>query len=59
MQEAKVLIVGLCGLHVEVVKNLVLSGVNVTIQDPKDVALNDLSSNYFVSEADVGKNVSA
>lgn len=42
----------------QVCKNLVLSGVNVTIQDPAVVSESDLSSNYFLTEEDIGENVS-
>lgn len=35
-----------------------LSGVNVTIQDHQNVTIDDLSANYFVSEDNIGQNVS-
>jgi len=52
----KVLIVGQRGLGVETAKNLCLAGPNsVTLYDPTVVAIEDLSSNFYLSEADVGK----
>ena len=52
----KVLIVGMRGLGAEVAKNIILSGPqSVTIYDPVIVQINDLSSNFYLSEEDVGK----
>ena len=59
MQSCKVLVCGLRGVHVEVIKNLVLAGVNVTIQDDSTVQECDLGSNYFVSPKDVGQHIAA
>ena len=59
IQKSKVLICGLRGLHVEVVKNIVLAGMNITIQDADPVKIQDLAHNFFLTESDVGKNVSA
>ena len=51
-----VLIVGMRGLGVEVAKNIILSGPkSVTIYDEAIACINDLSSNFFISEEDVGK----
>ena len=58
IQNSKVLVCGLSGLHIEVVKNLVLAGMNITIQDSENVKIKDLAHNYFVSSSDVGLNVS-
>lgn len=47
------------GVHcfVVVAKNLVLAGVkSVTLHDEESVELWDLSSNFYFSEADIGKN---
>jgi ubiquitin-activating enzyme E1 len=51
-----VLIVGLRGLGVEIAKNVILAGVgSVTLYDNDPVQLADLSSQFYLSEADVGK----
>ncbi|BHF65867.1 E1 ubiquitin-activating protein [Sparganum proliferum] len=56
LQHTNVLISGLEGLGLEIAKNVVLGGVkSVTLHDPDDVSPTDLSSNYYVSSADVGK----
>ena len=44
------------GLGVEIAKNIILSGPkSVTIYDEVIVSINDLSSNFYISEEDVGK----
>ena len=54
--QLKVLIIGMRGLGVEVAKNIILSGPkSVTIYDEVFASINDLSSNFYLSEADVGK----
>ncbi|CAA6656900.1 unnamed protein product [Spirodela intermedia] len=54
---SNVLISGIKGLGAEIAKNLVLAGVkSVTLHDEETVDLWDLSSNFFLSEDDVGKN---
>ena len=54
--QLKVLIVGMRGLGVEVAKNIILSGPHcVSVYDPVFVKINDLSSNFYLSEEDVGK----
>ena len=56
MSWATVLIVGLKGLGVEVAKNIALAGVkSLTLYDPAPVQLADLSSQFFLTPADVGK----
>ncbi|XP_039131642.1 LOW QUALITY PROTEIN: ubiquitin-activating enzyme E1 2-like [Dioscorea cayenensis subsp. rotundata] len=55
--KSNVLISGLSGLGAEIAKNLVLAGVkSVTLHDEQTVQLRDLSSNFFLSDDDVGKN---
>lgn len=55
LSHARVLVLGLGGLAVEVVKNLVLAGVgHVTLQDSEKVAKSDLETNFFLREEDVG-----
>ena len=52
----KVLIVGMRGLGAEIAKNIILSGVNsVYIYDPTITKVNDLSSNFCLSEEDIDK----
>ena len=52
----KILIVGMRGLGVETAKNIILSGPGeVDIYDPSLVKINDLGSNFYLSEKDAGK----
>ena len=52
----KILIVGMRGLGVETAKNIILSGAySVDIHDPNIVQINDLGSNFYLKEEDVGK----
>ncbi|XP_074581592.1 ubiquitin-activating enzyme E1 2-like isoform X1 [Curcuma longa] len=54
---SNVLVSGLHGLGAEIAKNLVLAGVkSVTLHDEENVEMWDLSSNFFFSEDDIGKN---
>ncbi|KAF9452196.1 ubiquitin activating enzyme [Macrolepiota fuliginosa MF-IS2] len=56
MATSNVLIVGLQGLGVEIAKNLALAGVkSVTIYDPEPVTVQDLSSQFFLRQEDIGK----
>ncbi|XP_006459927.1 hypothetical protein AGABI2DRAFT_191711 [Agaricus bisporus var. bisporus H97] len=56
MAASNVLIVGLQGLGVEIAKNIILAGVkSVTLYDPEPVALQDLSSQFFLRQEDIGK----
>ena len=49
-------IIGLRGLGIEILKNLILEGPNrVDIYDPNFIVINDLNSNYFVTEEDINK----
>lgn len=51
-----ILIIGLRGLGVEILKNLILEGPNsVDIYDPNYINLNDLNSNFFVNEKDISR----
>jgi len=57
MATSSVLISGLGGLGVEVAKNIILGGVkSVTLHDTALCKATDLSSQFFISEADFGKN---
>ncbi|KAJ1967860.1 E1 ubiquitin-activating protein [Dispira parvispora] len=56
MSASNVLIVGLQGLGVEIAKNVVLAGVkSVTLYDPEPATIADLSSQFFLTEADIGQ----
>jgi ubiquitin-activating enzyme E1 len=56
MGASHVLIVGLKGLGVEIAKNIALAGVkSLTLYDPAAVEIGDLSSQFFLTQADVGK----
>ncbi|KXL43568.1 hypothetical protein M433DRAFT_3558 [Acidomyces richmondensis BFW] len=56
MGSSNVLIVGLRGLGVEIAKNVALAGVkSLTLYDPKPAKIEDLSSQFFLTPADMGK----
>lgn len=56
MGSSNVLIVGLRGLGVEIAKNIALAGVkSLTLFDPTQAAISDLSSQFFLHPEDVGK----
>lgn len=57
MAVSDVLISGLGGLGIEVAKNVILGGVkSVTLHDEQVCSISDLSSQFYLSESDVGKN---
>ncbi|KAK7060226.1 E1 ubiquitin-activating protein [Paramarasmius palmivorus] len=57
MATSNVLIVGVQGLGVEIAKNICLAGVkSVTVYDPEPVTLQDLSSQFFLRDEDIGKS---
>ena len=56
LQNLKILIIGLRGLGIEVTKNLILTGPKeVKIYDSNKCTINDLGSNFYLSEKDIGK----
>lgn len=56
MSNSNVLIVGLKGLGVEIAKNVCLAGVkSITVYDPSPVKIEDLSSQFFLTEENVGQ----
>ena len=56
IQNLRVLIVGMRGLGIEIAKNIVLSGIKELKIDDKNISLiNDLGSNFFLSEENIGK----
>ncbi|XP_067908159.1 ubiquitin-like modifier-activating enzyme 1 isoform X2 [Heterodontus francisci] len=57
MKDSNVLISGMQGLGVEIAKNVILGGVkSVTVHDEGDAEWNDLSSQFYLTEDDIGKN---
>ncbi|TDH69337.1 hypothetical protein CCR75_001384 [Bremia lactucae] len=56
LQRSHVLVSGLTALGSELVKNLVLAGIGVTLHDSKITTLAAASSQFFLQEQDVGKN---
>lgn len=57
LSDSKVLINGLNGTSLEIVKHLILSGINtLSILDNSYVKLEDLSDLYYLKEEDIGKN---
>ncbi|KAL1889916.1 E1 ubiquitin-activating protein [Ceratocystis pirilliformis] len=56
MGASNVLVVGLDGLGIEIAKNVALAGVkSLSVYDPKPVTLVDLSSQFFLRDADISK----
>jgi len=57
MATSNVLVSGLGGLGVEIAKNIILGGVkSVTLHDKAVCQATDLSSQFFISKSDFGKN---
>lgn len=57
MQASNVLICGMGGVGVEIAKNIVLAGVkSVTIYDAQTTSHDDLATQFFLREEDLGKN---
>ena len=58
MRKAKVLLITIRALGNEVAKNLVLAGIgSLTVVDSGQVSEKDVSSQFFVTSEDIGKNV--
>lgn len=56
IQNLRILIIGMRGLGIEIAKNIVLSGVKeLKILDNNSTLINDLGSNFFLSEKDIGQ----
>lgn len=56
MASSDVLISGLGGLGVEIAKNVILGGVkSVTLHDDALCQIADLGSQFYLTEADIGK----
>jgi ubiquitin-activating enzyme E1 len=59
IKSTRILISGISGLGIEIAKNIILSGVkSVTVHsvDDNEVCMENLTSNYYVTEADIGKS---
>lgn len=57
MKDARILFSTLNGLGLEAAKNVALGGVNsITLHDTECVKMDELSSLYYATEKDVGKN---
>uniref|UniRef100_A0AAU7BNT9 E1 ubiquitin-activating enzyme n=1 Tax=Propylea japonica TaxID=158624 RepID=A0AAU7BNT9_9CUCU len=57
MASSDVLISGLGGVGVEIAKNVILGGVkSVTLHDEAVCTIKDLSSQFYLSESDIGQN---
>lgn len=57
MATSDVLISGLGGLGVEIAKNVILAGVkSVTLHDETLCTIEDLASQFYLTESDIGKN---
>ena len=58
IRTANILLVSIKALANEIAKNLVLAGIgSITLADHENVTEEDLGAQFFISEADVGKNV--
>jgi ubiquitin-activating enzyme E1 len=57
MQNADVLVSGIGGVGVEIVKNIVLGGVrSVTLHDQANCGLRDLSAQFYLGKSSLGQN---
>ncbi|XP_002063972.4 ubiquitin-like modifier-activating enzyme 1 [Drosophila willistoni] len=57
MANSDILLSGLGGLGLEIAKNVILGGVkSITLHDTATCVLNDLSSQFYLTQADIGKN---
>jgi len=57
LSDAKILLLNVGGLGLEIAKNLILLGVgNLYIKDDKKIDPIDLTTNYYINEKDVGFN---
>ena len=58
LRNARILLITIRALSNEIAKNLVLAGIgSLTVQDDQSVVSDDLGSQFFISEDDIGKNV--
>ena len=55
MAKSDILIIGLNGLGIETAKNVILAGVkSVTLHDDALATMNDLASQFYITESDLG-----
>ena len=60
MANSSILVIGLSGMGVEIAKNLILTGTKeVVLWDDHLVQIQDLSTNFYLKEADVNKTARA
>ena len=60
MAKSAVLVSGMKGLGLEIAKNIILGGVkSVTLHDQENAEIADLSSQFYLTEEDIGKNRAA
>ena len=58
IQSSRLLVCGMRGINMEVIKNIVLAGMSICVNDSGVVAPGDLgSSGFFVRTEDLGKNM--
>ena len=58
MRKSNILVITMKALGNEVAKNLVLAGIgSLTVLDPDVVTQSDVTSQFLVTEADIGRNV--
>lgn len=56
ISELKIFLIGLRGLGLEIAKNIILSGIkSLTLFDKQICNINDMGSNYFITQKDFGK----
>ncbi|XP_055384682.1 ubiquitin-like modifier-activating enzyme 1 isoform X2 [Condylostylus longicornis] len=57
MATSDVLVSGLGGLGLEIAKNIILGGVkSITLHDQSNCTIRDLSSQFYLTENDIGRN---
>lgn len=58
MKEAKILVVGLDGVGIEICKNLVLAGIGyLYLVDSELIDLNNVYKNFYLTTQDIGLKV--
>lgn len=57
MRNSCMLIIGCNGLGAEIIKNIVLAGISIIIIDDQFVQENDLETQFFLTQSDIGQNV--
>ncbi len=58
LRKSRVLLIGMSPTGAEIVKNVILSGINaMTIMDNKAVTKEDVSVNFLLPKESIGKNV--